>query len=222
MFPPPVIRPATCCEHVVVRARGDLRHSGAVGSTAVEDAALLARVSEGDEAAIESLYGRYGGACFGLARRILDDAQLAEDVVQQVFLALWKGSGYDPARGAVSTWLMSLTHHKAVDSLRREGTRRRRLAGEQALLELQAVGPGPEDEAWTRMRGERTRDALRLLPAEQREVLLLAYYGGYTQREIAEMTGLPLGTVKSRTLGAMRKLREQLAGLVGPDEGAQS
>jgi len=189
---------------------------------AVEDTVLLARVSEGDEAAIESLYGRYGGACFGLARRILDDAQLAEDVVQQVFLALWQGTGYDPGRGAVSTWLLSLTHHKAVDSLRREGNRRKRLAGEQALLEVQATGPGPEDQAWTRLRAERTRDALRTLPSEQREVLLLAYYGGYTQREIAEMTGLPLGTVKSRTLGAMRRLRGQLSGVGGAGDGAPS
>jgi RNA polymerase sigma-70 factor (ECF subfamily) len=183
-----------------------------VSSTAVEDAALLALVGKGDEAAIEALYDRYGRSCFGLARRILDDAQLAEDVVQQVFLALWQGTGFDPSRGAVSTWLLSMTHHKAVDSLRRESTRRKRLAGEQTLLELQATGPGPEDEAWARLRAERTREALRTLAAEQREVLLLAYYGGYTQREIADMTGLPLGTVKSRTLTAMRRMRDQLSG----------
>ena len=190
-----------------------------MSSGALEDAALLARVGEGDEAAIEGLYQRYGGACFALARRILGDAQLAEDVVQQVFLALWKGTGYDPARGAVSTWLLSMTHHKAVDSVRREGNRRRRMAGEQAMLELEAAGPGPDEVAWSRLRAELTRDALRQLPAEQREVLLLAYYGGYTQREIADMTGLPLGTVKSRTLAAMRRLRERLSGAAGPGEG---
>jgi len=209
-------------QHAVSVRRSRVQDSGGVGSTAVDDAALIARVNAGDEAAIEALYARYGGSCFGLARRILDDAQLAEDVVQQVFLALWKGTGYDPKRGAVSTWLMSMTHHKAVDSLRRESTRRKRLAGEQALLELQALGPGPEDEAWLRLRAERTRDALRLLPAEHREVLLLAYYGGYTQREIADLTGLPLGTVKSRTLAAMRRLREELSGVTGPGEGAES
>jgi RNA polymerase sigma-70 factor (ECF subfamily) len=115
-----------------------------------------------------------------------------------------------------------MTHHKAVDSLRRESTRRKRLAGEQALLELQATGPGPDDEAWARLRAERTRDALRELPAEQREVLLLAYYGGYTQREIADMTGLPLGTVKSRTLTAMRRLRGHLAGINGSGEGPEA
>lgn len=180
---------------------------------ALEDAALLARVADGDEAAIEMLYQRYGGACFALARRIIDDRQLAEDVVQQVFLAAWQGTGYDPGRGAVSTWLLSVTHHKAVDAVRREGNRRKRLASEQALMELATAGPGPDDETWQRLRADRTRDALRLLPAEQREVLLLAYYGGYTQREIADMTGLPLGTVKSRTLAAMRRLRETLGGI---------
>jgi RNA polymerase sigma-70 factor (ECF subfamily) len=190
---------------------------------ALEDAELLQRVGTGDEGAIEALYERYGGSCYRLARRILDDAQLAEDVVQQVFLALWQGTGYDPRRGAVSTWLLSMTHHKAVDSVRREGNRRRRTASDQALLEQAAAGPGPEDEAWARWRAERTREALRTLPAEQREVLLLAYYGGYTQREIADMTGLPLGTVKSRTLGAMRRMRGHLAGMddVDPAEGGR-
>lgn len=187
----------------------------------VEDATLLRRVSYGDEAALEAVYQRYGGACYRLARRILDDAQLAEDVVQQVFLALWQGSGYDPARGAVSTWLLSITHHKAVDMVRRENGRRKRLTGEQQLIERQAADEGPEDHAWATLRAERTREALRHLTAEHREVLLLAYYGGYTQREIAEMTGLPLGTVKSRTLHAMRRLRSLLGAGTGLDEGLQ-
>lgn len=190
-----------------------VRNSRPVSPAALEDAALLARVAKGDEAALEALYQRYGGACFALARRILNDAQLAEDVVQQVFLATWQGTGYDPKRGAVSTWLLSVTHHKAVDAVRREGNRRKRLASEQALLEVAASGPGPDDETWQRLRADRTRAALRLLPAEQREVVLLAYYGGYTQREIADMTGLPLGTVKSRTLAAMRRLRDNLGGI---------
>jgi RNA polymerase sigma-70 factor (ECF subfamily) len=184
---------------------------------ALEDAALLAQVGEGDEEALETLYRRYGGACFALARRILDDNQLAEDVVQQVFTALWKGSGFDVRRGALSTWLMSVTHHKSIDVLRREAPRRMRLASEQALLEVAVAGPGPDEEAWMRLRAERTREALATLPAEQRELLLLAYYGGYTQSEIAGLTGLPLGTVKSRTLTAMRKLRVILGGDVDVD-----
>ena len=174
-----------------------------------EDSDLLARVGGGDEAAIEQLYQRYGGACYALARRLLRDASLAEDVVQQVFLALWQGNSYDPARGAVSTWLLSITHHKAVDALRRE-SRRRTISSDEAMAELASTSPAPDDEAWRLLRAERTRAALRALRAEHREVLLLAYYGGYTQREIADMTGLPLGTVKSRTLAAMNRLREEL------------
>jgi RNA polymerase sigma factor (sigma-70 family) len=188
-----------------------------MSAAALEDAALLDAVKAGDEDALETLYRRYGGACFSLARRILDDNQLAEDVVQQVFTALWKGSGFDARRGAVSTWLMSVTHHKSIDVLRREGPRRTRLAYEQALLEVAVSGPGPDEEAWMRLRAERTRDSLKTLPPEQRELLLLAYYGGYTQSEIAGITGLPLGTVKSRTLTAMRKLRVVLGGTVDVD-----
>jgi len=191
-------------------------------STRLEDAELLARVADGDEAALEAVYQRYGGACYRLARRIVGDAQLAEDVVQQVFLVLWQRSSYDPARGAVSTWLLTVTHHKAVDLLRRDKGRRQRLAGEQELLELAATGPGPADAAWAQLRAERTRDALRDLPPEQREVLLLAYYGGYTQSEIADITGLALGTVKSRTFQAMRRLRGQLTGIADREEGPSS
>jgi RNA polymerase sigma factor (sigma-70 family) len=198
------------------------RHSKGVPGAALEDAALLARVGQGDETALETLYNRYGGSCFGLARRILDDAQLAEDVVQQVFTALWKGSGYDSRRGAVSTWLMSVTHHKSIDVLRREAPRRKRMASEQALLEVAAAGPGPADQAWTQLRAERTRESLKTLPAEQREVVLLAYYGGYTQREIAELTGLPLGTVKSRTLTALRRLKAELGADLDVADGADA
>jgi RNA polymerase sigma factor (sigma-70 family) len=181
-----------------------------VRPTATEDAELLARVSRGDEVAIELIYQRYGGACFALARRILDDVGLAEDVVQQVFLALWQGHRFDPSRGAVSTWLLSVTHHKAVDVVRRE-SRRRGVSTDQAMIDIAATGPGPDDEAWRLLRADRTRAAIRELSAEHREVLLLAYYGGYTQREIADLTGLPLGTVKSRTLAAMNRLRLTLA-----------
>ena len=182
-----------------------------------DDADLVARLALGDEAALETLYERYGGACFALAKRIVVDRHLAEDVVQQSFLALWGGGGYDAGRGSISTWLLAVTHHKAVDTVRRESSRRDRFTTEQALVEIAAIGPGPDDEAVRRVRAEHTRTALRDLPAEQREVVLLAYYGGYTQREIAEMTGLPLGTVKTRTLAAMRALRIRLARDAGGD-----
>jgi RNA polymerase sigma-70 factor (ECF subfamily) len=201
------------------RSDGISEHEGVARTGRLEDAALLARVAEGDEAALEVVYQRYGGACYRLARRIVGDAQLAEDVVQQAFLALWQRNGYDPARGAVSTWLLTVTHHKAVDLLRRDKGRRQHLSGDQELLEIEATGPGPADAAWARLRAERTREALRTLPVDQREVLLLAYYGGYTQSEIADITGLPLGTVKSRTFQAMRRLRGQLTGINESNEG---
>ena len=101
--------------------------------------------------------------------------------------------------------------------VREQDRARERLASEQALLELAVTGPGPDEQAWMRLRAERTREALKTLPAEQRELLLLAYYGGYSQSEIAGLTGVPLGTVKSRTLTAMRKLRVLLTGAVDVD-----
>lgn len=180
---------------------------------------LIQRLARGDEAALEAVYNRYGGACYRLARRIVGDSQLAEDVVQQVFLTLWQGTGYNPTRGAVSTWLLSITHHKSVDLIRRDKRHRQRLGADEELLEVAAAGPGPDEQAWSLLRAERTRSALQDLPAEQREVLLLAYYGGYTQTEIADLTGTPLGTVKSRTFQAMKRLRVQLAGITNSLEG---
>ena len=115
---------------------------------AQEDAVLLREVSRGDEAAMAALYERYGASCYRLACRVLGDSHLAEDIVQQVFLALWQGSGYDPARGALSTWLLGVTHHKAVDAVRREERRRaerrevaRVLAVRVRLLLVAGEGP---------------------------------------------------------------------------------
>jgi RNA polymerase sigma-70 factor (ECF subfamily) len=184
---------------------------------AQEDAVLLAELSAGNETALEALYERYGAACYRLACRILGDSHLAEDIVQQVFTALWQGSGYDSSRGALSTWLLGVTHHKSVDMVRRE-ERRRADHLDARTAELPASGPGPEDLAWEGLRAQHTREALRELSAEHREVLLLAYYGGYTQSEIADLTGLALGTVKSRTLHAMRRLRTLLASTLASDE----
>jgi RNA polymerase sigma-70 factor (ECF subfamily) len=182
------------------------------------DAAVLDAVATGDEAALEELFQRYGAACYGLARRILRDDSFAEDVVQEVFLACWKNRGYDATRGSVASWLLSITHHKAVDLVRREERLRSRRASEEALEDLAAATGSPEEETWAFLRAAAVRGALRDLPTEQREVLLLAYYGGYSQREISTITGVPLGTVKTRTLAGMRRLRTALA----PDLGEES
>ncbi len=174
----------------------------------------MARVVARDGLALEELYDRYGRPCYALARRILSDEVLAQDVVQEVFLTVWRdASRFDVSRGAFATWLLSMTHHKAVDTVRREeNLRKRRGSAEQ--LELREVeGPTVHEEVWSGLRRGRVVAALASLPDAQRHALELAYYGGYTQREIAGLTGTPLGTVKTRMLAGMRRLRDQLHGL---------
>ena len=184
----------------------------------LDDRALVARVTEGDGGALEALYGRYGRACFSLARRILGDEQFAQDVVQEVFLTVWRdASRFDPARGGFSSWLLSMTHHKAVDAVRREENLRKRRTTAEILEDREVDGPQVHDEVWSTLRRERVREAMQTLPEPQREALVLAYFGGYTQREIAGITNTPLGTVKTRMLAGMRRLKD---GLVGLNDGA--
>ncbi len=167
-----------------------------------------------DAAALEALYGRYGRACYALARRILTDEQLAQDVVQEVFLAVWRdASRFDASRGGFSTWLLSMTHHKAVDSVRREENLRKRRTSADVLETTESEAPKVDEAVWSLVRRERVREALKGLPDPQREALALAYFGGYTQREIAGLTATPLGTVKTRMLAGMRRMKESLEGL---------
>lgn len=180
----------------------------------LDDRALVARVTEGDGGALEALYGRYGRACFGLARRILADEQFAQDVVQEVFLTVWRDAHrFDATRGGFSTWLLSMTHHKAVDAVRREENLRKRRTTADILEDREVDGPQVHDEVWSTLRRERVREAMQTLPEPQREALVLAYFGGYTQREIAGLTSTPLGTVKTRMLAGMKRLKEGLEGL---------
>ena len=179
-----------------------------------DDRALVARVTEGDGGALEALYARYGRACFGLARRILVDEQLAQDAVQEVFLTVWRdASRFDASRGAFSTWLLSMTHHKSVDSVRREENLRKRRTTDEALEVTESDAPRVDDAVWSLLRRERVREVLKTLPAPQREALTLAYFGGYTQREIAGLTSTPLGTVKTRMLAGMRRMKQSLDGM---------
>jgi RNA polymerase sigma-70 factor (ECF subfamily) len=184
------------------------RRAGADGE---DDRALVARVTAGDGAALEALYRRYGRPCYGLARRILTDDQFAQDVVQEVFLTVWRDAArFDPSRGAFSSWLLSMTHHKAVDAVRREETLRKRRTSADVLEDSVSDAAPVDDEVWSLLRRSRVREALAVLPDAQREALTLAYFGGYTQREIAGLTDTPLGTVKTRMLAGMRRLREAL------------
>ena len=186
-----------------------------------DDRTLVSQVCAGDAAALEALYGRYGRACYGLARRILTDEQLAQDVVQEVFLAVWRdASRFDASRGGFSTWLLSMTHHKAVDSVRREENLRKRRTTADVLETQESEAPKVEEAVWSLVRRERVREALKTLPGPQREALALAYFGGYTQREIAGLTGIPLGTVKTRMLAGMRRLRDELTELDDNHSGA--
>ena len=177
------------------------------------DADLLRRIAAGDAAAVDDLYERFRRPAFALARRILADDTLAEDVLQDVFLSVWRDPGaFDGRRGSFASWLMAMVHHKAVDAVRREESQRRRqtLAEDDLALRAPLSTADVEEEAWSRSVAERVRTALGDLPESQREALTLAYYGGYTQREVAALTGAPLGTVKTRMLAGMRRLKEGL------------
>lgn len=154
-----------------------------------------------------------------LARRILADHALAEDVVQEAFLAHWRNpAAFDPGRGSFGPWLLALVHHKAVDAIRREESQRRRLdaVGEFAVATDAEQARDVADEVSDRMAGLQVRRVLEKLPAGQREAMVLAYWGGYSQRQIAQRTGVPLGTVKARMLAATRRLRESLPGAAVP------
>jgi RNA polymerase sigma factor (sigma-70 family) len=178
------------------------------------DLELLRRVAAGDRGAIDDLYERFRRPALALARRVLADDVLAEDVLQDVFLGIWRDpAAFDDARGSVASWLLTMVHHKAVDAVRREESHRRRTARAEDDLALSAPiqTSDVEDDAWERMEAGRVRSALQALPDPQREALTLAYYGGYTQREVAALTGTPLGTVKTRMLAGMRRLKDTLA-----------
>jgi RNA polymerase sigma-70 factor (ECF subfamily) len=183
------------------------------------DAELVRRLGDADGAALSRLYQRFGRPCYSLARRICADEGLAEDVVQEVFLALWRDpTRFDPSRGDFATWLLTLIHHRAVDTVRKETTIRRRIvASPEAGEEWSPTPlPGADAAAMARVTAGQVRAALHRLPAEQRRVLALTYFGGHTQREIAALTGVPLGTVKSRTFAAVQRLRLLLADQLGP------
>ena len=136
---------------------------------------------------------------------------MAQDVVQEVFLSLWRDARrFDAGRGTVATYLLSMTHHRAVDVVRREENLRRRRTSDEVLEFHPDPAPGVEDQVEASARRAEVRAALKDLPEAQRQALLLAYFGGYTQREVAALMGVPLGTVKTRMAAGMRKMKEAL------------
>jgi RNA polymerase sigma factor (sigma-70 family) len=177
------------------------------------DLELHHRLRSGDRAAFEELYRRYAPGSFGLALHVTGQELLAQEVVHDAFMALWRAPGaFDPARGAFRSFFLSLVHHRAVDTVRREERLRRRTERAVNLMELtgEDVAEGVVEEAWLTTRRKEVREALLALPEEQRKVLEMAYFGGRTQAQIAVELAVPIGTVKTRTLAAMRKLRTLL------------
>jgi len=173
----------------------------------LSDEALVALVARSDESALAELYDRVGGTAYGLAYRVLRDEALAEDAVQEAFLGLWRSAGsFIPERAKASTWILTLVHRRAVDLVRRE--QRRRTEPLEGTPE--AADGSAEEAAWLRLDRERVQAALAQLPDQQREAIELAYYGGYTQSELADRLGQPLGTIKSRMFAGLTRLRELL------------
>ena len=176
------------------------------------DEALLDAITARDDRAIAALYDRYGGLAFALAYRILGDRGAAEDVVQDAFLSVWRRAGsFQTGRGSVRTWLLSIVHHRAIDRLRGTAGRARQDA---PLDEVDRVASAedPWREVSTTLQRESLKSGLATLPDAQRETIELAYFGGYTQNEIAQRMAVPLGTVKGRMRIGLQKLRGVLTG----------
>jgi RNA polymerase sigma-70 factor (ECF subfamily) len=184
-----------------------------------EDAALLARIVDRDERAVESLYARYSGPLYSLAYQVTGADRFAQEVVQEVFIAVWKDAArFDPARGALAPWLFSLARHKAIDLVRREANIRKRTA--DVDMELEVAPDDVDREVWQNLRRDRVRAAIAQLSEPQRTALELAFFAGLTHVEVAERLGIPLGTAKTRIRSALLKLRDALGTSVSDDEDA--
>lgn len=173
----------------------------------VADEVLVGRVARsGDERAMSELYDRYAGLIYGAGVRYLGDRALAEDLVQDVFTAVWRNaSGFDPSRASFVTWVYRITRNRATDLIRRHRARVRTVSGDTPFE------PGQEDETGELARGFDLASALSRLSPAHREVLTLAYFDGLSQSEISRRTDTPLGTIKSRTTAALRALRESMS-----------
>jgi len=187
------------------------------------DEDLMTLVERRDPDAFAILYDRHGGAAYSLAHRIVGDAQAAEDVTQEAYISVWRsGARFDSTRGSVRSWMLGIVRNRAIDALRRTASPARKLDfDDDSALEAEPAEERTDAEAIRRETASRVRGALGELPTEQSEVIGLAYFGGFTHSEIAEMLGMPLGTVKGRMRLGLEKIRYVLAegmGIEGASE----
>jgi RNA polymerase sigma-70 factor (ECF subfamily) len=195
----------------LVRKRSAARAAGALRSLADEE--LMQLVAQADAEAFEVVLERHADAAFSLAYRMCGRRALAEDVVQEAFLALWRsGARYDRARGSVRTWALGIVHNRAVDALRRNAVHARRRADEEGIEETLSAPERTDAQAIASVASRELREALEQLPVEQRRVIELAYFGGFTHTEIASMLDEPIGTVKGRMRLGLQKLRDRMRG----------
>jgi RNA polymerase sigma-70 factor (ECF subfamily) len=175
----------------------------------MDDAELAAAVARESQEALAEVYNRHSGAVHGLARRILRDETLAEEITQEVFLRLWNNpEKFDPGRGSLRSFLLAHTHGRSVDLIRSETARRTREDNDARLAT--GAGQNVEDEVWDLALTDQIREALSTLVEGERRAIELAYFGGHTYREVADMLGEPEGTVKSRIRSGMKRLRVTL------------
>jgi RNA polymerase sigma-70 factor (ECF subfamily) len=177
------------------------------------DEEVMQLVQRGDPQAFELLYDRHGGAAYSLAYRIVGKQAAAEDVVQEALLSIWRSRRrYDPTRGSVRTWILGIVHNRAIDGLRRSSVHERRRETLDVVEERFEASERTDVEVARREEARSVRGALETLPAEQRQTIELAYFGGFTQNQIAELMDQPVGTVKGRMRLGLDKMRRELVG----------
>lgn len=175
------------------------------------DEDLMQVVRKGDPVAFEVLYDRHSNVAFSLAYRIVGDRARAEDVVQEAFLSIWRsGARYDRGRGSVRTWVLGIVHNRAIDGVRRSSVHDKRRASDDGIEERFEAAERTDVEVARKEEAGTVRDAMQTLPPEQSQVIELAYFGGFSQSEIAEMLSMPIGTVKGRMRLGLEKMRGAL------------
>jgi RNA polymerase sigma-70 factor, ECF subfamily len=177
------------------------------------DEDLMPRIASRDPEAFEVFYDRHGGAAYSLAYRIVGERSTAEDVTQEAFISIWRsGARYDRARGSVRAWTLGIVRNRAIDALRRNAGKAPKLTfDDEAVLEQRPAPDSTDDEAIRRQEAAEIRSVVRDLPSDQSKVIQLAYFGGFSHSEIAEMLGMPLGTVKGRMRLGLEKIRTRVA-----------